>query len=69
MSAEFPSLVIVVGALELFCSGGVVAFGEVHGCDLEVVLCLVGGVCSEEEAVDCVWLVWWTVMGCQPRDR
>ena len=57
MSPQFPTLVIVICTIELVCPRPAcarIAFGDVDGGDLEVVLCLAGCVCPEEETVGCV---------------
>lgn len=70
MSSELATLVIVVGTVELVRVGALVAFGELHLRDLEVVLRLAGGVRAEEQAVDRVRLVWrsvavWSSTSCE----
>jgi hypothetical protein len=52
VSTEFTALFVVVVAVEFF-----VTFGNLDGCDLEIVLGLTGCVGSKEEAVACVGLV------------
>ena len=57
VSAEFTPLFVIVGTLEFFGRGGVVAFWEMYGCDLEVVWGLTGRVRPEKQPVDGVGLV------------
>ena len=63
---EFTTFIVVrvsVESIGRVNDGGgrvCVAFREVHGCDLKVVLRLTGRVCTKEETMDCVWLVGWS---------
>jgi hypothetical protein len=58
VAAQFTSVVVVVCAIEFIRAAcWVIAFGYLDGGDLEVVLCLAGGVGSKEEAVGCVGFV------------
>ena len=58
VSPEFSTFIVIVPSVEFIGGRRVIAFGEVDGSYLEVILCLTGGVRAEEEAVDGVGLVW-----------
>lgn len=58
VSTEFFSLVVVISSVKFVRAGRwVPAFGDLNLSNLQVILCLTGCVCSKEETVGCVGLV------------
>lgn len=57
VAAQLAPLVVVVCAVELIRGGAAIALWDLNSSNLEVVLRLAGGVCSEEEAMGSVWFV------------
>ena len=58
VSAQLAPFVVVRAAIEHVRAGTSGARGDLHGCDLEVVRRLAGGVRSEQQAVRRVGFIW-----------